>query len=299
MIQIEHLKKSYGGKEVLSDVTFTAEDGCITGFVGPNGAGKSTTMRIVACMEGADAGTALVNGKPFREAACPSAEMGIYLGNEYLPMTMTGQDYLAYACRVAGVDVSAVDRLLDSVELGGSGRKTIASYSLGMKQRVGLAAALVANPTTLMLDEPVNGLDPMGVQWLRGVLRAQADKGKAVLLSSHLLSELELVADRVVMLDHGHIVAQGAMGDLEASGDKRVLIHTSDDVALMKVYAQHGVKAKRDGVNISVSDMTARDAGKMAYDAGILVDSLVTANSSLEDVFMNKAAQEEKGASNE
>ena len=295
LIEVRGLCKSYGGRQVLSDVSFVAKNGFVTGFVGPNGAGKSTTMRMVACLEKPDQGEALVDGQPFAQAACPGRAMGVYLGQGYLPTHMTGVAYLAYVCNVANARADRVRDLLDMVELTDAGNKEIGSYSLGMKQRIGIAAALANNPTTLMLDEPVNGLDPMGVQWLRNILRERAAQGTAVLLSSHLLSELELVADRVVMLDHGHVVARGDMSELERSGEARVLVRTSDDEAMLGLLARAGVQAHREESGLVVEGLSTLEVCKVAFDANLLMDHLEETHSSLEEVFMARAKRKEEG----
>ena len=300
MIQIRTLIKVYGDKLVLSNISFDAPDGHITGFVGPNGAGKSTTMRMVACLENPDRGTALVDRMPYSEAENPGRVMGVYLGQGYLPTHMTGAEYLTYVCRLAGMETGRVNELLQMVELTDAANKKIKSYSLGMKQRAGIAAALAGDPTTLMLDEPVNGLDPMGVQWLRGVLREQAKAGKAVLLSSHLLSELELVADRVVMLDHGRVVSEGAMVALERGNERCVVIRTSDDGTFAQLLREKEIEFKvlDEGEGLSISDLPAREVGRLAFEGGLLVDHLEEKRSSLEEVFMATAtAGEEKEAS--
>ncbi len=294
MIELTGLTKSYGGKKVLNNVSFSAKDGCVTGFVGPNGAGKSTTMRMVVCLERPDAGTALVDGVPFDQASNPVRTMGTYLGQGYLPSHMTGKEYLSYVCDVAGVSRQRVSELLQMVELVGSENKQISSYSLGMKQRAGIAAALAGDPTTLMLDEPVNGLDPMGVQWLRDVLRKQASAGKAVLLSSHLLSELELVADYVVMLDKGRVVSQGAMDELELDGNGSVIVATTDDQAMRLLLQKAGADVRDGDHGLIVGGLTARDVGKVAFEGGLLVEHLEQRRSSLEEVFMATAARSQQ-----
>ena len=294
MIEVSKLFKSYGDKQVLYNVSFSAEDGLITGFVGPNGAGKSTTMRIIACLEQAELGTALVDGVPYSLSACPGRAMGVYLGQGYLPANMTGRAYLSYVCKLANMPIARVDELLSMVELTDAANKKIGAYSLGMKQRAGIAAAIAGNPTTLMLDEPVNGLDPMGVQWLRKILREQASLGKAVLLSSHLLAELELVADRVVMLDHGRVVARGNMSDLEQSGGSHVLVRTSDDAAMLQLLSLCGIDAQSTNEGLVVNGLTTREVCKIAFDGKVLIDHLEEQRSSLEEVFMATAANVEK-----
>ncbi len=294
MIEVSHLNKTYGAKQVLTDVSFTAENGLVTGFVGPNGAGKSTTMRLIAALEKPDSGTATVDGAPFAESQTPAAVLGVYLGGDHLPNNMTGSAYLSYVCRVDGVPQTEVPNLLDTVGLSAAGGHKIISYSLGMRQRIGLAAAIAGNPSTLMLDEPVNGLDPMGVQWIREVVRDQAAQGKAVLLSSHLLSELELVADKVVMLNAGRIVKQGMMSELarEAAG-KRTLLKTSNDQRVVNLLLNQGNSARLTADGIVVDEVAPDALARFVVINGLALYRLEEKHESLEDLFFETAAQTE------
>lgn len=295
MIEIAHLSKSYGSKVVLNDISFKAENGFVTGFVGPNGAGKTTTMRIVAGLEDADSGEALVDGQHFSRCNAPSATMGVYLGSDCLPLNMSGKNYLSYICRVGNISEEKIDSVLELVALHRDGDKLIKSYSLGMKQRIGLAAAIIGDPTTLMLDEPVNGLDPMGVRWLRDMLRSQAQRGKAVLLSSHLLSELDLVADNVVMLNGGKIVAQGVMGDLESGSASDVHINTNDNREFANILEKKSFTYTIGDDFILVRDAKPEEIGKLAYDNGLLLNYLESSKQTLEEVFLNKSQAEQRG----
>ena len=296
MIEVQGLNKTYGQKQVLTDVSFRADNGLVTGFVGPNGAGKSTTMRMIAALESPDSGTATVDGQPFSKAASPARVLGIYLGSDYLPNHMTAAEYLAYVCRSNGLDKSSIPALLQMVELAHAADKPISSFSLGMRQRAGLAAALAGDPANLMLDEPVNGLDPMGVQWLRGVVREQARAGRAVLLSSHLLSELELVADFVVMLDQGRVVRMGAMGELASqTGPVQVLVHTSDDGAVMSHLQQNGYLVDNAGGMVRVTNVAPEDLADFVVRSGLRLYHLEQKHASLEELFM---AQQGQGVGN-
>ncbi len=294
MIEVSHLNKTYGAKQVLTDISFTAENGLVTGFVGPNGAGKSTTMRLIAALEKPDSGTATVDGAPFAESKTPAAVLGVYLGGDYLPNNMTGSAYLSYVCRVDGVPQTEVPNLLDTVGLSGAGGNKIISYSLGMRQRIGLAAALAGNPSTLMLDEPVNGLDPMGVQWIRDVVREQAAQGKAVLLSSHLLSELELVADKVVMLNSGRIVKQGMMSELASeAGGKRTLLKTSNDQRIANLLLNQGNSARLTAGGVLVDEVAPDVLARFVIINGLALYRLEEKHESLEELFFEAAAQTE------
>ena len=293
MIEVHGLDKSYGSKQVLSNVSFTAENGIVTGFVGPNGAGKSTTMRMIAQLEIPDSGQALIDGQPFSQASHPLQTMGVYLGSDYLPGNETGQAYLEYVCRVGGVSRDIIPSLLESVELTGAENKKISSYSLGMKQRIGLAAAIAGNANTLMLDEPVNGLDPMGVQWLRNLLRSQAQQGKAVLLSSHLLSELEVVADKIVMIEHGKIIAQGMLNDLVQNNNKRekqVIVHTSDDVGIARFLSQNRVRVSREDGYLRIWGATPQYLARFIVMNKVELYRLEEKRETLEEMFMARAA---------
>ena len=287
MIEINGISKKYGTKQVLENVTFTAENGYVTGFVGPNGAGKSTTMRMVAAIENPDSGTSLIDGKPFSKAAAPAQTMGIYLGGDYLPQNMTGAAYMAYVCKTSDIPKSNIAPLLEMVQLTAAADRKISSYSLGMKQRIGLAVAIAGNAGNLMLDEPVNGLDPAGVQWLRGLIRAQADQGKAVLLSSHLLSELELVADKIVMLDQGRIISQGMIKDLEKGKTRKVAIHTSDDAKLARYLAKKGARVETAEDHLVVYGAAPNKMARVIVNNGLDLYLLEERHDSLEEMFMN------------
>lgn len=291
MIEVQGLNKTYGQKQVLSNVSFRAENGLVTGFVGPNGAGKSTTMRMVAALEKPDSGTTLVDGRPFSAASMPARTLGVYLGSDYLPNHMTVGEYLAYVCKTNGLDKASIPALLNMVELAHVADKPISSFSLGMRQRAGLAAAIAGNPENLMLDEPVNGLDPMGVQWLRGVIRQQAAAGRAVLLSSHLLSELELVADYVVMLDQGQVVRMGYMRELASqTGPVQVLMHTSNDAALSEHLAKQGCKVGSMSGMMVVTDRAPEELADVVIKSGLKLYHLEVKHSSLEEMFMSTAS---------
>ena len=296
MIEVQGLSKTYGQKQVLTNVSFRAENGLVTGFVGPNGAGKSTTMRMIAALENPDSGAAFVDGQPFSKAASPARMLGIYLGSDYLPNHMTAAEYLAYVCRSNRLDKASIPMLLQMVELAHAADKPISSYSLGMRQRAGLAAALAGNPANLMLDEPVNGLDPMGVQWLRNVVREQARAGRAVLLSSHLLSELELVADYVVMLDQGQVVRMGSMNDLASkTGPVQVLMRTSNDQAVIDHLLKNGYQVDSADGMVRVTNVAPEDLADFVIKSGLRLYHLELKHASLEELFM---AQQGQGVGN-
>ena len=220
MITVSHLTKTYGGFRAVDDVTFTAQPGRVTGFLGPNGAGKSTTMRIMVGLTPATTGEATILGRHFSELPNPGREVGVLLDASAQHAGRTGREILTLAQRTMRMPKSRVDEMLDVVSLTDeeAGRR-VRDYSLGMRQRLGIAAALIGDPEVLILDEPANGLDPAGIRWMRDLLRGYADQGGTVLLSSHLLHEIEVIADDIVVIGQGRVVAQGTKHELlEAAG---------------------------------------------------------------------------------
>ncbi len=215
MITVQNLTKRYGSVTAVDDVTFTAPAGCVTGFLGPNGAGKSTTMRCAVGLTTATSGSATILGQQYREMANPAARVGVLLDASAQHAGRTGREVLTLGAMTIGAPRSRVDQVLEQVGLTPKESKArVGTYSLGMRQRLGIGHALLGNPEVLILDEPVNGLDPQGIHWMRSLLRGFADAGGTVLLSSHLLHEVQLVADRIVMIGHGHIVADGTVAEL-------------------------------------------------------------------------------------
>src|SRR3954449_4645942 len=231
MIQTDALTKQLGGRPIVSDVTFRCEPGTVTGFLGPNGAGKTTTMRMVVGLSEPDSGEARILGGPYRDLPNPGRRVGILLDASAQHAGRRGREALAVSAQTMGVPAQRVDTLLELVGLDETvARRRVGQYSLGMRQRLGLAHALLGDPDVLILDEPANGLDPEGMRWLRGLLRGFADRGGTVLLSSHLLAEVELVADRMMIIASGRIQAQGTRAELlTASGT----IVEADDLATL------------------------------------------------------------------
>jgi ABC-2 type transport system ATP-binding protein len=215
MIEFHHVSKVYRGVKALDDVSFTVEPGSVTGFIGPNGAGKSTALRILAGLSRATSGSATVLGGPYAELDCPASQVGTLLDAGAQHPGRTGREILTLGAMTLGLPGSRVGEVLDLVGLTArESRRTFGGYSLGMKQRLGIGHALLGRPRALILDEPANGLDPQGIRWMRGLLRDLSDSGCAVLLSSHLLHEVEQAADHIVMIGRGRVLAQGAVDEL-------------------------------------------------------------------------------------
>ncbi|MFG3421048.1 ABC transporter ATP-binding protein [Micromonospora sp. NPDC049460] len=216
MLSISGLTKRHGSRTVLSDVTFQAHPGRVTGFLGPNGAGKSSTLRILLGLDRPTVGTALIDGRPYRSLCDPARTVGSMLDGSGAHRSRTARNHLAWVARAGGIPKRRVDEVLDQVGLAGAGRTRVGRFSLGMGQRLGLAAALLGEPAALVLDEPVNGLDPEGIRWIRCLLRGHADAGGTILLSSHLMSEVTEIADDLVVISGGRVVAAGPLGEVTA-----------------------------------------------------------------------------------
>jgi ABC-2 type transport system ATP-binding protein len=216
MISVAELRKRYGATQALDSVTFSVAAGRVTGFVGPNGAGKTTTMRVVLGLDAADSGTALVDGRPYRSLRRPLTHVGSLLDAGALQASRSARNHLLWLAHSQALPGRRVDEVLDQVGLSAAGRRKAGGFSLGMKQRLGIAAALLGDPGTLLLDEPANGMDPDGIIWLRRLLRSLAAEGRAVLVSSHLLAELEGIADHLVVLGRGRVLADASVSSLVA-----------------------------------------------------------------------------------
>lgn len=216
MLQISGLSKRHGSRTVLSDVTFQALPGRVTGFLGPNGAGKSSTLRILLGLDRPSSGTALVDGRPYRSLRDPIRTVGSMLDGSGAHRSRTARNHLAWVARAGGIPRKRIDDVLGQVGLAEASRTRVGTFSLGMGQRLGLAAALLGEPAALVLDEPVNGLDPAGIRWMRGLLRNHADAGGTVLLSSHLMSEVAEIADDLVIIAGGRIVVAGPLDQVTA-----------------------------------------------------------------------------------
>jgi ABC-2 type transport system ATP-binding protein len=285
MIILDSLTKKYGDFTAVDHVTFRAEPGRVTGFLGPNGAGKSTTMRILVGLTPASSGTVTVLGRRYADLPNPGREIGVLLDASAQHAGRTGREILTLAQRTMRVSRSRVDEMLELVSLSEeeSGRR-VRDYSLGMRQRLGIATALIGDPEVLVLDEPANGLDPAGIRWMRDLLRGFANKGGTVLLSSHLLHEIEVVADDLVVIGNGRIVAAGTKGELlEAAG---TFASAADVAALATALAGAGHTAERSLGGVRTDADTA-EVGRVALAAGVPLTELRPADGAgLEEMFL-------------
>jgi ABC-2 type transport system ATP-binding protein len=288
VIEIDGLTKRYGDKTAVDGLSFVVEPGVVTGFLGPNGAGKSTTMRVIAGLDRPTAGTVRVNGKRYSGCAAPMSELGILLDAKSVHPGLSARNNLLALARTAGIGRRRVDEVIELAGLAEVAGARAGGFSLGMGQRLGVAAALLGQPRTVVLDEPVNGLDPDGVRWIRLLLRSLAEEGRTVFLSSHLMSEMAQTATRLVILGRGKLVAETSVEDFvghAAAGD--VLVRTPEAVALSRVLAAPGVTVTDDGSDVlRVSGVTAEQIGATAWRAHLPVYELTPERASLEEAFM-------------
>ncbi len=288
MIEIQQLRKVYGDVTAVDGIDFTVEPGVVTGFLGPNGAGKSTTMRMILGLDRPTSGRALVNGRGYVEAPAPMAELGALLDAKSVDKGRTARNHLLALGATIGVRASRVDQVLDTVGLTDVAGKAAGSFSLGMSQRLDMAAALLADPGVLILDEPVNGLDLDGIQWIRALLTELADEGRTVLLSSHLMSEMQLVADHLVVIGRGRILADSSMVDFIATAsDDRVRVESPDAARLADLLAGDGVTiTSHETGQLDVSGVGAPAIGTLAARHGIVLYALTPAVASLESAYL-------------
>ncbi|MFE6511734.1 ABC transporter ATP-binding protein [Nocardioides sp. NPDC057767] len=294
MIQIDALTKRYGRFTAVDNVTFTAEPGRVTGFLGPNGAGKSTTMRILVGLTDPSTGSADLLGRHFSQLPNPGREVGVLLDASAQHGGRTGREILTLAARTMGLPKSRVTETLERVSLTEeeAGRR-VRNYSLGMRQRLGIATALIGDPEVLILDEPANGLDPAGIRWMRDLLRGFADDGGTVLLSSHLLHEIEVIADDIVVIGNGRIVAQGTKQELLASGE--TYARSSDPTSLGRALQRAGYTAEITSEGAVRSDADLATVGQIAFDAGLVLAELRAADGAgLEEMFLQLTAETQR-----
>jgi ABC-2 type transport system ATP-binding protein len=287
-IEVQHLSKRFGSVTAVDDLSFEVVQGSITGFVGPNGAGKSTTLRAILGLVHPDAGKTLINGVTYSQLVRPRAAVGAVLDPGDVHPGRSAHNHLRVMASAAGILRSRVDEVIEMVGLSSAARRRVGGFSQGMKQRLGLAGALLAEPTVLVLDEPANGLDPEGVRWLRGVLRDHAFRGGTVLLSSHVIAELALAADHLVVIKAGRLVAQGTVAELTTSGsDAAMIVRTPDPAKLVESLASSGLKSNLnpDG-DVVIPGATPEQVGQAVARSGVVVYEMRMDRPLLEDVVL-------------
>ncbi|MGH8823348.1 MAG: ABC transporter ATP-binding protein [Jiangellaceae bacterium] len=293
MIAIESLTKKYHSTVAVDHVSFVAEPGRVTGFLGPNGAGKSTSMRMLVGLTAPTSGTATISGRRFADLPNPGLEVGVMLDASAQHAGRTGREILTIAQRTMGVPARRVDEMLELVSLTeAEADRRVGNYSLGMRQRLGIATALIGNPGVLVLDEPANGLDPAGIRWIRDLLRDFANRGGTVLLSSHLLREVEIIADDIVMIGRGKVVCQGSKANLLRGVGS--IARAVDRSALLRALHASGLDATVSDDGALATDADPARVGELALAAGVALTELRPAEGGLEDMFLELTADTQR-----
>ena len=285
-ISVHGLVKRFGGVLAVDDLSFEVQPGTLTGFVGPNGAGKTTTLRMILGLVRPTAGTALIGGVPYARLDRPARHVGAVLESSGFHPGRTARDHLRVLAGPSAMPTARVDEVLSEVDLDGAARRRVGGFSLGMRQRLGLAGALLGDPGILILDEPTNGLDPAGVHWLRTLLRRRVDRGGTVLVSSHLLAELALAADSVVIIKDGRLVTQGPVSAITA-GAATVRVRSPQADRLRAVLTARGVAATLDGPDqVVASGVDTEVVGRAVAEAGLVVYEMSAQRPALEEAFL-------------
>jgi len=287
VVEVESLSKRFGGVVAVADLSFGLEAGTITGFLGPNGAGKTTTLRMVLGLAVPSSGRALVFGRRYGELSGAALRVGAVLEATDFHPGRSGRDHLRMLARAVGVPDRRVDEVLGLVELGDVARRRVKGYSLGMRQRLGLAVALLGDPEVLILDEPANGLDPEGVRWLREFLRGLASEGRTVLVSSHVLAEVAQTVDRVLIIDRGRLVLSSSLAELTARAGGAVRVRGGDPERLAGALRDRGLRVTAGSDHaLLVGGASSERVGEIAFAAGVAVHELVSDGGVLEDIFL-------------
>jgi ABC-2 type transport system ATP-binding protein len=296
MLAVDELTKRFGATLAVDQLSFRASPARVLGFLGPNGAGKTTTLRTLLGLTLPTSGTATVEGRPYRVLRDAIEVVGAVLEGPQFHPGRTGRNHLRVLATAAGLPAGRVDEVLRLVELDGAGRRRVKGYSLGMRQRLSLAGALLGDPRALVLDEPANGLDPQGIRWLRDFLRARASEGRTVLISSHVLAEVAQTVDEVVVISRGRLVAHGAIDELTRDAAAPVRVRTPQPDRLREALAAKDIVAELDGNGwLSVHGAPLEAVGDTAAERGIAVHELLRDRQSLEDVFFQLTGDTEAG----
>jgi ABC-2 type transport system ATP-binding protein len=288
MIEARHLTKRYGSTVAVDDLSFDVVAGQVTGFVGPNGSGKSTTMRMIVGLDAPSSGEVTVNGRPYDRMRLPLHEVGTSLDANAMHPGRTARNHLVWMADSNAIPRTRVDEVLTMVGMADVGNRRAGALSLGMGQRLGIAAALLGDPGILLFDEPINGLDPEGILWVRHLLRELAGEGRTILVSSHLMSEMALTADQLIVIGRGRLLATGLVADfIERTSGHRVRVLASDATTLAELLRHKGAVVTPEGrEGLTVTGMEARDVGIVAAGADLTLYELSTEHASLEDAFM-------------
>jgi ABC-2 type transport system ATP-binding protein len=288
-IEVAGLRKRFGDTLALDGMTFTVRPGQVTGFVGPNGAGKSTTMRVILGLDAADAGTALIGGRPYASLRRPLTIIGSLLDASALQPSRSARNHLLWLAHSQGLSAPRVDEAIEQAGLAGAARRRAGGYSLGMKQRLGIAAALLGDPPVIMLDEPFNGMDPEGIVWMRGFLRSLAAQGRAVLVSSHLMSELEDTTDHLVVVGRGKVIADTSVaGLIAAASEGQVSLRTTARNDAMTVLADAGATVAATGRDtLTVTGLAAERVVSVLSEGGVPFSEVSAHRATLEQAYLD------------
>jgi ABC-2 type transport system ATP-binding protein len=289
MIVVDHITKRYGEKVAVDDLTFTVQPGIVTGFLGPNGAGKSTTMRMILGLDAPTSGSVTVNGKAYRDLAAPLHEIGAMLEARAIHTGRSAYHHLLAMAQTHAIPRSRVDEVIDLVGLDAVARKRVGGFSLGMGQRLGIASALLGDPNTVILDEPANGLDPEGILWIRNLLKGLAADGRTVFLSSHLMSEIALTAEHLVVVGRGRLIADTSVAEIvaQASQNRAVHVRSPDATQLRDLLVTEGATVTTTTrERLDVQGIESHRIGEIAMEQGLILHELTPQQASLEDAFM-------------
>ncbi len=291
MIKIDHLSKRYSKTLAVDDLDFEVRPGVVTGFLGPNGSGKSTTMRIVLGLDHATKGRATINGKSYQDLKSPLHEVGALLDAKAVHPGRTARNHLRALAASNKISKARVDEVLEFAGISSVANKKVGGFSMGMSQRLGIAGALLGDPGVLLFDEPVNGLDPEGIKWIREFFQSLAKEGRTVFVSSHLMSEMALSADQIIVIGRGKLITQGSVDDLTATAKGTVYVRTSDPKKLISaLVAERGEVQEVNDNGLSVSGLSSDAIGESAFRVGVVIHELTPQRASLEEVFMELTA---------
>jgi len=300
MLKIDHLTKRYKDTLAVDDLDFEVKPGVVTGFLGPNGSGKSTTMRVILGLDHPTKGRATINGKNYADLKSPLREVGALLDAKAVHPGRSARNHLRALAVSNKIKLSRVDEVLEFVGISSVANKKVGGFSLGMSQRLGIAGALLGDPGVLLFDEPVNGLDPEGIRWIREFFRSLAKEGRTVFVSSHLMSEMAVSADQIIVIGRGRFITQGSVDELTATAKGTVFVRSSEPSKLASVVQENGgVVVQNAESGLTIGALSSDQIGALAFAAGVTVLELTPQRASLEDVFMNLTADSlEYGSSN-
>jgi ABC-2 type transport system ATP-binding protein len=288
MIKVEHLTKRYQGTTAVDDLDFEVRPGVVTGFLGPNGSGKSTTMRIILGLDHPTKGRATIKGKRYADLRDPLHEVGALLDAKAIHPGRSARNHLRALALSNRIPYARVDEVLEFAGIASVAQKKVGNFSLGMSQRLGIAAALLGDPEVLLFDEPVNGLDPEGIRWIRDFFRSLANEGRTVFVSSHLMSEMAVSADQIIVIGRGKFITQGSIDSLTATAKGTVFVRAANHPQLLAALASHGAETtEANDEGLTVANLSAEQVGQIAFDAGVVLYELTPQRASLEEVFMD------------